>query len=296
LTGKSSISGVAFFQARRTLSSDLWNSIACKQLGQDISHMHLDVLDLRAFYMSPLGSVARRVIARHIRSKWRKLSGQTLIGIGYATPYIGSYRGEVLRLGAFMPAGQGAIVWPSGANVNTVMIEEDSFPLPDNSVDKILLIHGLEVSERARPLMREIWRILAPEGRVMIVVPNRMGVWSRRDATPFGHGHPYSRAQLQKLLHDSMFTPLDWTSALHAIPVNRPMAARWAHVFERMGSRFWPRFAGVLIVEARKELQAPVATVASARRIGKFATADGIVARTSPQPVSKNSVSKNKYG
>ncbi|NOU08326.1 MAG: methyltransferase domain-containing protein [Hyphomicrobiaceae bacterium] len=256
--------------------------------------MHLDVLDLRAFYRSPLGSVARRVIARHIRTKWRKLSGQTLIGIGYATPYIGSYRGEVLRLGAFMPAGQGAVVWPSGSQVNTVMVEEDSLPLPDNSIDKILLIHGLEVSEHARPLMREIWRILAPEGRVMIVVPNRMGVWSRRDATPFGHGHPYSRPQLQKLLQDSMFSPLDWTTALHAVPVNRPIVARWAHVFERLGSRFWPRFAGVLIVEARKELQAPIPTSVSARRVGKFATADGVVSRSSPERISKIRATKPK--
>ncbi len=163
------------------------------------------------------------------------------------------------------------------------MVEEDCLPLPDNSVDKILLIHGLEVSEHARPLMREIWRVLAPEGRLLVVVPNRMGVWSRREATPFGHGRPYSRAQLQVLLNESLFSAIDWNSALHAPPVNRPLIARWAHVFERLGTRFWPRFAGVLIVEARKELHAPMPTGRAARRVGKFATADGVVTRATSQ-------------
>ena len=127
-------------------------------------------------------------------------------------------------------------------------------PLPDASVDDLLCVHCLEVAERAGPLLREMWRVLAPEGRLLIVVPNRRGLWARFDTTPFGHGRPYSRGQLERLLTDALFTPTLWTSALYMPPMDRHWLLRWATAFERIGARLWPAFAGVIIVEARKEL------------------------------------------
>jgi hypothetical protein len=103
-------------------------------------------------------------------------------------------------------------------------------------------------------MLREIWRVLAPEGRLLLIVPNRRGLWARFDATPFGHGRPYSRGQLERLLSEALLSPLEWTNALYMPPLNRAWAVRWATVFERMGARLWPGFAGVIIVEARKEL------------------------------------------
>ncbi|HRK18227.1 MAG TPA: methyltransferase domain-containing protein [Hyphomicrobiaceae bacterium] len=244
--------------------------------------MHLDVLELRAFYATPLGSVARRVIAGHIRRLWGRVPGETIVGIGYAPPYIGGYRAEAARIVALMPAAQGALVWPLATTVNAVMVEEQSLPLPDNSIDRIVVVHCLELSEHARPMMRELWRVLAPEGRLLLVVPNRHSVWSRREATPFGHGQPYSRSQLQKLLAESMFTPVSWSSALHVPPVNRAFAIRRAGFLERLGSRYWPGLAGVHIVEATKEVHGVIPAGAGARRIGRLATADGSVNRTSP--------------
>ena len=243
--------------------------------------MNLDILDLRAFYTSPLGGVARRIIAQKVRGRWGRAAGETLIGLGFSTPYLGSYRGEVRRLGAFMPAGQGALVWPAVGPVSTVLVEEARLPLPDNSVDKLLAIHCLEVSEQARPLLREIWRVLAPEGSLLLIVPNRHGIWSRREATPFGHGQPYSRTQLERLLQDVLFTPVEWSTALHALPFGRPLAVRWAPTLERFGERFWPRFAGVIIVEARKEVAAPITGGVATRRAPRLATAEGIVSRRS---------------
>ena len=241
--------------------------------------MHLDILDLRAFYTSPLGGVARRILTHKIRGLWRQAAGETLIGLGFVTPYLSTFRGEAHRLGAFMPASQGAMVWPASGAVSTVLVEEARLPLADNSVDRLLAIHCLEVSEQARPLLREIWRVLAPEGRLLLVVPNRAGIWSRREATPFGHGQPYSRAQLERLLHDVFFTPTEWSTALHTLPFGHRLSVRWAPTVERMGARLWPRFAGVIIVEARKELAAPVAQGAEARRAPRLATAEGLVSR-----------------
>jgi SAM-dependent methyltransferase len=234
--------------------------------------MQLDVADLRDFYATPLGQVARRLLAQRIRARWRGVSGSTLVGLGFTTPYIGVFRGEAARLGALMPSGQGALVWPKSGGILSALVDEDRLPLADNSVDRLLVAHCLEVAERVRPLLREMWRVLAPEGRLLIIVPNRRGVWARLDTTPFGHGQPYSRSQLESLLRQSLFTPLDWGSALHLPPFHRRMLLRSALAWERVGSRAWPGFAGVLIVEARKETMAPIGTAAKARAMRELVT------------------------
>jgi SAM-dependent methyltransferase len=242
--------------------------------------MHLDVLELRSFYTRPLGSIVRRLLTRRIRARWRGVEGTQLVGLGFAVPYIGMFRGEALRLGAFMPANQGAFVWPNRSSAQAVMVEESMLPLPDASIDRLLLVHCLEASERAGPLLREIWRVLAPEGRLLVIVPNRRGIWARLDITPFGHGRPYSRGQLERLLTDALFMPLEWGSALHMPPIDRQWLVRWATVFERIGARLWPGFAGIIIVEARKELMGAVPKAAPARRAKQLATSQGSLKRS----------------
>jgi SAM-dependent methyltransferase len=229
--------------------------------------MQLDVSDLKAFYATALGQTVRRVLTHRIRARWRGLGGATLIGLGYATPYLGAFRGEARRIGALMPEAQGALVWPLNAPTQSVLVQEDRLPLADGSVDRLLAVHCIEMAERARPLLREIWRVLAPEGRLMLVVPNRRGVWARLDNTPFGQGRPYSRRQLEALLVEAMFTPFDWGGALFMPPVGRRMLLRSATAWERMGAVVSPAFSGVVIAEARKELVAPIGKPAKARAL-----------------------------
>ena len=240
--------------------------------------MHPDVTELLAFYERPLGAVARRVLAHHVRRRWPRAEGSTVIGLGYATPYLGSFRGEAHRVGALMPVTQGSIVWPRDAPTRTVVVEEAQLPLPDNSVDRFLAVHCLEASENTRALLREMWRVLRPEGRLLAIVPNRRGLWARMDTTPFGHGRPYSAAQLQRLLSDALFTPLDWSNALHFPPVDRRLVLKAAGTFERIGARVSPGFAGVIIVEASKETMAPIAKPAAAQRRRVLVPGRGAVA------------------
>src|SRR5215510_5936747 len=235
--------------------------------------MSLDVVDLRDFYGRPLGSAVRRLLTRRIRARWRNLQGAHLMGLGFAVPYIGMFRGEAACLGALMPATQGALAWPAGDTVHSVLVEEALLPLADACLDRLLAVHCLEATERSGPLLREIWRVLKPEGRLLLVVPHRRGVWARLDMTPFGQGRPYSRGQLERLLNDALFTPLEWTGALYMPPVDRPWIVRWSTVFERVGARLWPGFAGVMIVEARKELMGAIPALAKPVRRPGLATA-----------------------
>lgn len=229
--------------------------------------MHTDVTDLRDFYQTRLGLVARRLLAQKIRAKWPRMTGACLMGYGFATPFLGSFRGEATCIGALMPAGQGALVWPAADKTLSVLVEEDRLPLPDNSIDRMLVVHGLEVAERPTQLLREMWRVLTPAGRMLIIVPNRTGVWARTDVTPFGQGRPYSRGQLDLLLREANFTPLNWDSALYLPPINRLVVIRSANTLERIGERLSQRVAGVIMVEATKEVITPIGKRAPARTV-----------------------------
>ncbi len=153
----------------------------------------MDVVDLRNFYAQRLGVVARRFIGRGIRARWSDTRSLRVLGIGYATPYLGLFREEAERCLALMPAPQGVVRWPSSKPALAALVEEDDLPLTDAAVDRVLLVHALENSVDPVGLLREVWRVLAAGGRLLAVVPNRRGLWARMDTTPFGHGRPYSR-------------------------------------------------------------------------------------------------------
>lgn len=216
--------------------------------------MTIDVVDLREFYSRRLGIVARQMINRGIRERWPNAEGQRVLGIGYPTPYLGLFREDAERCIAFMPAAQGVLKWPTGRPALASLVDEFSLPLPDAAIDRILLVHALEMSDDPAALLREIWRVLSPSGRVMAVIPNRRGVWTRSDNTPFGHGRPYSRSQITDLLRQTWFTPTGWGEALF-MP---PYAGRWvlksAQMWERAGAALSLPFAGVHIVEATKQV------------------------------------------
>jgi len=135
------------------------------------------------------------------------------------------------------------------------------------------VLNGLvsNVDPESHPLLR----MPPDQGRVLLIVPNRRGIWARLDTTPFGHGRPYSRGQLERLLTDALFSPLEWTSALFMPPIDRQWLVRWATAFERVGARLWPGFAGVIIVEARKELMGAIPKAVPARRVEELAPARG---------------------
>jgi SAM-dependent methyltransferase len=219
--------------------------------------MSYDVVDLREFYGQRLGTVARRFIGRGIRALWADTGGQRVLGIGYATPYLGLFREEAERCLAFMPAVQGVVKWPSASPALTALVDEGELPLGDSSVDRVLLVHAIEMTQDAPALLRETWRVLAGGGRLMAVVPNRRGLWARIDTTPFGHGRPYSRSQITQLLRETWFTPTSWGEALYVPPIARGWFLRSAVAWERTGATISAPFAGVHIVEATKQVYRP---------------------------------------
>lgn len=229
--------------------------------------MNSDIVDLRSFYGSLLGHLAERSIAMALASVWASLPSERLVGLGYALPWLDRFGADAERVFAFMPGTQGAVKWPAAGPSATALVFDEELPLPDSSVDRMLLVHLLEHAESPRETLKEIWRVLAPAGRVVVVVPNRRGMWARFEHTPFGTGRPFSRAQLNELLREANFTPSAWADALFFPPSKHRFVLRFQNLLERTGRRLWPIFSGVIVVEAQKRVYQglPVARRASRR-------------------------------
>lgn len=221
--------------------------------------MHLDVQDLKKFYYrTNLGRVAQRAVRDQVAEFWKSWRGDTVVGFGFAAPLLRPYLADARRVVALMPGPQGVMHWPAGEPNVATLCEETLWPLQSGQADKLVVMHGLETSENPSALLEECWRVLSPGGRALFIVPNRAGLWSRRDGTPFGFGRPYSLGQLEAQLRKHNFSPEKHRAALFAVPSEKRFWLKVAKMLEGFGRKVSSHFAGgVLIVEATKQVYAP---------------------------------------
>ena len=224
--------------------------------------MQLDAGNLIDFYQSAVGQEARRMIVRRLKLLWPEQKGMRVLGFGFAVPYLEPYLGEAERVVALMPAQAGVVAWPAERPL-TVLGEESALPFEDAMFDRILVVHGLEGADAVRVLLRQLWRVLAPEGRLLVVAPNRASLWAQVEASPFACGRPFHKGELDKLLRDTLFEPLRWDHALYMPPFSGRRMAQMSAGWERMGRSLLPGVAGLHLVEAGKSLYG----VASPRKL-----------------------------
>ncbi len=246
--------------------------------------MHLDVLDLRDFYYrSTLGRAAQKVIRDELTQLWPEAKGQSVAGFGFSVPLLRPYLKDARRVLAVMPGPQGVMPWPPSRPNVSLLSEETQWPIATGRLDKLVVMHGLETSENAPALLDECWRVLGPGGRAIFVVPNRAGIWSRNDRTPFGYGRPYSLGQLEAQLRHHDFVVEHTLSTLYQPPFNGSMWRKSARLVERIGHNI-PVIAagGVLMVEVTKHMQAPTRAGLVDRVRKPLRALDGIGARPEP--------------
>jgi SAM-dependent methyltransferase len=227
-----------------------------------IPRMSGEVHGLPEFYASAPGQAAARMIRLRLAALWPDCTGLDVMGLGWAAPYMGLWAGQRGRRITLVPASYG----PARG---CALTDDHDLPLPDRSLDRILLIHGLEASEHVRPLLRECWRVLRDDGKLLVVAPNRLGPWALFDHTPFGQGRPYSRGQLSRLLESRMFHVLRRDEALFVPPFPWRFCLRGARLWESLGRVAARRLAGVALIEAEKDMFAalPAGAVTLGRRV-----------------------------
>lgn len=224
-----------------------------------------DVIALKEFYASSLGRITSLAIGHSIRKFWPNVKDENIVGLGFTLPYLSGFLDSTRAVFACMPSPQGVVHWPPQSRNLSLLADEAELPFADNSIHRALVVHALENSEQARQMMSEIWRVLAPTGRLLVIVPNRRGIWARAPLSPFAYGQPFTGSQFRALLSEHPFTPLRFESALFFPPSERRFVLRWARFIETLGSRFFSGFGGVLLMEAEKRIYAPTVQKSHAR-------------------------------
>lgn len=228
--------------------------------------MAADVHAAADFYGTTRGAVAARLLRERLLAMWPDLQGQSVLGVGFAAPYLRLWRAQAARCIAVTPAQMGATRWPLGQPCLACTAEEDALPFQDLSFDRVLLVHGLEAADNARRMLRETWRVLKDDGRLLVVAPNRTGLWAYVEQTPFGHGQPYSFGQLGRLLAGALYRVERRDTVLWVPPIGPRLVLRSAELFERSGRRFMPGMAGLIVTEAVKDVYAAMPRKPAPRR------------------------------
>jgi len=220
--------------------------------------VHHDVTSLSGFYYaSALGRSAQQNLQHALRGMWPEVRGMTVAGYGFAAPFLRPFMDEAARTLCLMPARQGVMHWPHDAPNTAALIDGGRWPIPNGFIDRLIVAHAVETEVHLDDLFEEIGRVLAPEGRVTVIAPNRSGIWARADSTPFGVGRTFSYGQLERMMQDHDLTPMTRAAALYAPPSERRFWLRSARAMERFGlSLDAQRVAGALLVEATKRVYA----------------------------------------
>jgi SAM-dependent methyltransferase len=240
--------------------------------------MYADVAELREFYTSSLGQTAQRWLRRHVRGLWPNVRGQAVLALGYGTPLLRPFLDEAERVLAFMPGAQGVVNWPSEGPNRTALVEDTALPLLDASVDRVIILHALESVPQPARLLDEAWRVLTSGGRLIVIAPNRTSWWALSDTTPFGHGAAFSQRQIRALLKQHGFIPEQSRGGLFFPPSAGRIARALTPILEKTGPSWLGPVAGVHLIEASKQLYAPVGTRVSAKSY--------IPRAISPKPIS----------
>ncbi|WP_411956572.1 class I SAM-dependent methyltransferase [Paracoccus homiensis] len=224
--------------------------------------MHHDIEDLRRFYYQrSLGRVVQRILRDRLILRWQpaRSKGMNVAGYGFAAPMLRPYLAPARRVTALMPGPQGVMGWPAGMPNHSVLCDETAWPLETGSLDRLVMLHGLETSDHPAALLAEAWRVLGPGGRMIVMVPNRAGLWAASDRTPFGLGRSYTAGQLETQMRKAGFVS-GWSgSAVYIPPSDRRFWLRSAQMWERAGARISRvLIAGVVMVELSKQTRAPI--------------------------------------
>ncbi|MBF0421836.1 MAG: methyltransferase domain-containing protein [Magnetococcales bacterium] len=218
--------------------------------------MNFEATQLQSWYEEPWGRLVVRLVGGSMERLLHDNPSERTLGIGFAQPYLDWLRPWLGHSLGAAPAEMGVVLGASGIANRTAQVRADALPFPDAWFERVVMAHLLEGTSDPHSALREIWRILIPGGRLMILVANRGGFWARRDSNPFGWGSPYSPGQLRHILEQTLLIPRQWGYSLFFPPLNRKVSFAWANAWEQAGSRWFAPLGGVILCEAEKVVYA----------------------------------------
>lgn len=218
--------------------------------------MRQELCYLEPFYHTVLGTAARTMVSRRLETLWPHLEGAEILGCGYTRPFLDRYENDARRIVYGYLGGQGTLPAQKKRGNISVQIVDGQMPFMPAIFDHVLLVHALEETPDLPGFLAELWRVMKPEARIVVIVAHRGGLWARNEHTPFGAGRPFSHRQISSLLNSAGFTTLKRSGALYCPPLARLCSPKLSLAIEKFGETVWPGFSGLILVEAVKRLYA----------------------------------------
>jgi SAM-dependent methyltransferase len=138
---------------------------------------------------------------------------------------------------------------------------EYELPFATGSLDLVLLPHVLEFSAHPHRVLREVERVLVPEGSVVISGFNPLSLWglrrllARRGAEAPWSGHYRSAMRIRDWLNLLGFEIQESRFGCYAPPLRTPQwLERWGCI-DRAGSRWWPVLGAGYLLHGVKRVQ-----------------------------------------
>ncbi len=225
-----------------------------------------------AWLATPPGAYLLEWEQRHLDAAVADVFGFHALQLGL--PELDALRGNRMPhrwLAADVPQRSGEAIPAAAGRAATLNCDFDALPFDSQSLDLVVLPHALELARDPHLTLREVERVLMPEGRVVIIGFNPNSLWGMRQQT----GH--ARRRLGLGLGQSMFLPRDgevmsyrrlrdWLRLLSfEVETGRfgcyrpPMRSeKWLTRFgwmENAGERWWPVFGAVYALTAVKRVR-----------------------------------------
>ena len=203
-----------------------------------------------------LGRSLQAVEANRLRSVWPHFRGNMAVQLGR----IGS-----MDLMDACPAARRYLLDLPGFNppslVTAVHGEVEALPFDSRSIDLALLPHTLEFASDPHQVLREVQRVLTPEGHIVILGFNPMSLWGlwrmlrRSDRAPW-NGHFIHLLRIKDWLKLLDFDLVQGNMLYYRPPLHSEKLMDRLYFLDKIGDRWWPMAAAVYMVVAKKRVAA----------------------------------------
>ena len=214
--------------------------------------MLYDVSKINTFYNHSHGQIVAKLLREDLSNIWEPSKTTSNLAVGF--PFY--FFPEDIICPVLMPVEIGGIAWAHNQEIYTAIIDSNSWPLESDSIDCIFISHALEFIPDHHSFLMEAGRVLKSAGKLILLVPHRRGLWLRTETTPFGHGTPFSKGQIFRLLKNTGLNPEKCTSSLFLPPFAYKLPEALSNKIEVVGEHLLQLLGGVLIVEATKMVYA----------------------------------------
>lgn len=150
----------------------------------------------------------------------------------------------------------------------------DALPIDSDSVDVVVMPHTLEYANNPHQVLREVDRILIPEGHAVIMGFNPWSLWGAwRLAAKFGdnlpwNGHFRSVARIKDWCKLLGFDTLSCHHYFYRPPINSNSVMSKLQFMDRVGDKWQPPFAAayLLLTKKRESMLTPIRSPWPARQ------------------------------